>query len=111
VADKTKFGSMLLDFQKDTLSSKFITSTGLIFDSFKIVKPDKCTDLTISESKTSGDWNMATTWLCGNVPTISSCVFIQPQHIITVPASSAADAKKVFLNGIILENGILKIGN
>jgi hypothetical protein len=111
VSDKTKFGSMVLDFQKDTLSSKFITSTGTVFDSFKIVKPDKCTDVSISTSKTSGDWNLGNTWECGIIPTAGSCVFIQPGHVVTIPKSATVEVKKMFLNGQILQNGTLKFSN
>ncbi|HKR03229.1 MAG TPA: T9SS type A sorting domain-containing protein, partial [Bacteroidia bacterium] len=34
----TLYGSMVIDFNADTLSAKFITSTGSIYDQFKIVK-------------------------------------------------------------------------
>lgn len=35
---KTLYGSMILDLNSDTLSAKFLTSTGTIYDQFKIVK-------------------------------------------------------------------------
>lgn len=51
---KTLYGSMIVDFNTDTLSAKFLTSTGNIFDQFKIVKSGTARDasnfFTVEES-------------------------------------------------------------
>jgi len=54
---KTLYGSMVLDFSNDTLHAKFLTSTGTIYDQFKIVKSGSAkfeTDFFVDE-KASGD--------------------------------------------------------
>ncbi len=109
-SDKTLFGSMILDCQKDTLSAKFLTSSGTIFDSFKIVKSNNCSCINMVESKTSGLWNDAATWICGAVPNALSFVYIQPQQIITVPFNTTAAAKKIFMNGQLVNQGLVKLG-
>jgi hypothetical protein len=108
--DKTLFGSMILNIQKDTLSAKFLTSTGVISDSFKIVKNNNCSCLNMAETQASGLWNQTSSWLCGVVPTALTNVFIQPQHVITVPYHSTAEAKKIFMNGQLINQGLVKLG-
>jgi hypothetical protein len=109
-SDRTLFGSMILDCQKDTLSAKFLTSTGTIFDSFKIVKSNNCSCINMVESKTSGLWNDASTWICGAVPNALSFVYIQPQQVITIPFNTTAEAKKIFMNGQLVNQGLVKLG-
>jgi Calcineurin-like phosphoesterase len=110
-SNRTLFGSMILDIQKDTLSAKFLTSTGLVFDSFKIVKNARCLNTSIAESNvTTGLWQQSTSWICGVVPTALSQVFILPNHIITIPSNTTGEAKKIFMNGQLINQGLLKLG-
>jgi hypothetical protein len=109
-ADRTMFGSMILDISKDTLSAKFLSSTGTIFDSFKIIKNYNCATTTIAESKISGPWNLTTSWICGVLPSALSDVYIQPTHVITIPFANTAQAKKIYMNGQLINQGMLKLG-
>ncbi len=54
---KTLYGSMLIDFSNDTLHAKFLTSTGTIYDQFKIVKSGsaKFANDFFVDDKASGD--------------------------------------------------------
>jgi Calcineurin-like phosphoesterase len=109
-ADRTLYGSMILDIQKDTLSAKFLTSTGAIFDSFKIIKNGLCSSPNVAESKTSGPWNSSASWTCGVIPSVLTNVYIQPTHVITIPFANTAQAKKIYMNGQLINQGMLKLG-
>lgn len=111
VNDKVEIGSMILDINKDTLSAKFINGNSVIKDAFLIIKPDVCTVTSISESKNSGDWNLASTWQCGNIPTITSCVIINKDHIVNLPIGKSGSAYKLYLNGLFQNFGNFTFGN
>ncbi len=109
-ANRSSYGSMILDISKDTLSAKYLTSMGTVFDSFKIIKNYNCASQTIAESKVSDPWNVTNSWVCGVLPTILSEVYIQPNHTITIPNTTNAQAKKIYMNGQLINQGMLKLG-
>jgi acid phosphatase type 7 len=108
----TFYGSMLLTFKADTLSAKFLTSTGTIQDSFKIVKKNCINAATLAESQLSGNWNDVNTWDCTVVPTSVTNVTVNQGHTINVNGTSN-QALSLSLKGIInyLSGGALRIGN
>lgn len=45
-----------------------------------------CTDVAVSQSVQSGDWQAVSTWLCGTVPAVSSRVRLMAGHVVTISA-------------------------
>jgi hypothetical protein len=109
----TLWGSMVLTFRANEIEAKFLTSTGTINDSFKIVKNSCVAGVTVEESITSGDWHTTSTWGCGTVPITNSMVQINAGHIVTLNTANTADLKKIYVFGMLkyLSNKQLKLKN
>jgi Calcineurin-like phosphoesterase len=109
----TLYGSMILTFKTDELDAKFLTSTGTINDSFKIIKNSCVTGVTVEESVTSGDWHTTSTWGCGTIPTTDSMVKINAGHTVTLNTANTADIKKIYVFGMLryLSNKQLRLKN
>jgi hypothetical protein len=52
---RANFGSMIIDFSADTLDAKFLTSTGTVYDRFKIVKPGSSRPSTLIAERTGDE--------------------------------------------------------
>ncbi len=109
VSYNDRWGSMLITFESDTIVAKLLSSTGSIDDSFKIVK-SSCVPTSTIESVTSGDWNTASTWGCGTIPTTGSMVTIKAGHTVTLNANTY-EIKKIYILGTLkyLNNSQLKL--
>jgi hypothetical protein len=105
----TFYGSMLLDFKADSLIAKFLSSDGVIRDSFKIIKKD-CANATFAESQVSGDWTNTLTWGCGIVPSALTQVKINKNHVIAINGTTQI-VKNINIGGFLqfLNNGQLRI--
>jgi Calcineurin-like phosphoesterase/Purple acid Phosphatase, N-terminal domain len=97
----TVWGSMILTFKNDEIDAKFLTSTGTINDSFKIIKNSCVAGVTVEESVASGDWHTTSTWGCGTIPTTDSMVKINSGHIVTLNTANTADIKKIYVFGML----------
>jgi hypothetical protein len=95
------WGSMILSFRANEIEGKFLTSTGTITDSFKIVKNSCVAGVTVEESITSGDWHTTSTWGCGTIPTTDSMVQINSAHTVTLSTANTADIKKIYIFGML----------
>jgi hypothetical protein len=109
----TLWGSMVLTFRTNEIEAKFLTSTGTINDSFKIVKNSCVAGVTVEESITSGDWHTTSTWGCGTIPTTDSMVQINTGHTVTLNTANTADLKKIYVFGMLryLSNRQLRLKN
>ena len=109
----TLWGSMILTFKNDEIDAKFLTSTGTINDSFKIIKNSCVAGVTVEESVASGDWHTTSTWGCGTIPTTDSMVKINSGHIVTLNTANTADIKKIYVFGMLryLSNKQLRLKN
>jgi acid phosphatase type 7 len=107
------WGSMILSFRANEIEGKFLTSTGTITDSFKIVKNSCVAGVTVEESVTSGDWHTTSTWGCGTIPTTDSMVKINAGHTVTLNTANTADIKKIYVFGMLryLSNKQLRLKN
>jgi Calcineurin-like phosphoesterase len=97
----TLWGSMILTFRTNEIEAKFLTSTGTINDSFKIVKNDCVAGVTVEQSIASGDWHTVTTWGCGTIPTTNSIVQINSGNIVTLSTANTADIKRIYVFGML----------
>ena len=109
----TLYGSMILTFKPNEIDAKFLTSTGTINDSFKIVKNACVTGVTVEESLISGDWHTTSTWGCGTIPTTDSMVKINAGHTVTLSTANTADVKNIYVFGMLryLNNKQLRLKN
>jgi hypothetical protein len=98
---KTLWGSMILTFKTNEIDAKFLTSTGTIDDSFKIVKNDCVAGVTVEQSIASGDWHTTSTWGCGTIPTTDSIVQINSGNTVTLSTANTADIKKIYVFGML----------
>lgn len=107
----TFWGSMILTFKVNEIDAKFLTSTGTINDSFKIVKNSCIAGVTVEESLTSGDWHTTSTWGCGTIPTTDSIVQINAGNTVTLSTANSAEIKKIYVFGMLryLNNSQLRL--
>ncbi len=56
-------------------------------------------------SATSGDWNTASTWVGGVVPSCSSVVTVAPGHTVTATTTANAAGVVVKAGGVLVNNG------
>jgi hypothetical protein len=61
-------------------------------------------------TQASGEWNSTNVWLNNVVPSINDHVFINENHVITIPNGQAGSAGSLFLGGILNNYGALKLG-
>lgn len=110
---KTLWGSMILTFRTNEIEGKFLTSTGTINDSFKIIKNSCVAGVTVEESVMSGDWHTTSTWGCGTIPTTDSMVQINSGHTVTLNTANTADIKRIYVFGMLryLSNKQLRLKN
>ena len=92
---------MILTFRPNEIEAKFLTSTGMINDNFKIVKNSCVAGVPVEESIISGDWHTTSTWGCWTVPITDSMVQINAGHTLTLSTGNTADIKKIYVFGIL----------
>ena len=61
------------------------------------VSPATCTQMYTLKT---GNWNDATVWSCGRVPTSTDVLTVKANHFITIPASYTANAKSVIFEAV-----------
>lgn len=107
----TLWGSMILTFKANEIDAKFLTSTGTINDSFKIIKNSCIAGVTVEESVMSGDWHTTSTWGCGTIPITDSIVQINLGNTVTLSTANTADIKRIYVFGMLrhLNNKQLRI--
>ena len=97
----TLWGSMILTFRTNEIEAKFLTSTGTIDDSFKIVKNSCVAGVTVEQSVASGDWHTTSTWGCGTIPITDSIVQINSGNTVTLSTANTADIKRIYVFGML----------
>ncbi len=104
-------GSMILEFNANDLTAKFIDINGVVQDNFKIVKED-CPTAGGIQSQLSGDWTNTLTWGCGVVPTSLTNATINLGHTVTINAITP-NVKTLNQIGLLkfLNGGKLKVNN
>ncbi|MDH4461862.1 MAG: hypothetical protein QE277_10580 [Flectobacillus sp.] len=59
----------------------------------------------------SGDWSDASIWSCGRIPTSTDIVTISNGDIVTIPSGQTGFVADLIQNGILVNNGLLKLWN
>jgi hypothetical protein len=61
------------------------------------------------QSIKTADWNNATTWSCGTIPTVSEDIIINKTHIVSLPNNITGFLKNLELNGSIIQGSNAKL--